>query len=480
MSKITRLFDENCAKYHDRAAIIYAEENKVITRTYGDMETDICVATEILSAQGVRSGDRILAFAPQSYNLTVYMIAAFKMGVSVLYVDIWARQDRLRTAFDKFQPRFVFVNSKTKIIHRFFPEINKINHLINIDELVDDPAMLQIFPEPKDDTIALMTMTTGSMSVPKIAVRTHELLYQQLRLINDNMVNHDRAECILTTSYMYVFANLINGHTTVLPKINLASNNTRKIQNTLNLFKDLHITSIITSPDFCLKTENIYPHLRNLYFGGAILNINEAEAIRAKFNRAEITYIYGATECNLITKTNLDNYIQHLQYEGKTVLGKPVKGTNVKTNEKHEILVSSKALLENYVDQDVTNKVTDEDGTVWHHTGDTGEIVDGELNYLGRTKNDIKIGQKKYFSNQIEQLVINSFRQVDKCAVIQKNGKNALFIEGNHLPSSSKISNMLKSTIGLDKLKVKHLHKIPCDVKHHTKINYKKLEEKIR
>ena len=150
MSKVTRLFDEICAKYPKRTAFIFFHDGKIQQHTFHDLENDVLIATETLTRYGVRPGDRILAFAKSSYQLCVYMLATFKLGASILYVDIWAQQEGLKRAFDNFQPTFILISNSTKLVRLLFPEINKINQIINVDNHVDDPNILQIYPEPKD------------------------------------------------------------------------------------------------------------------------------------------------------------------------------------------------------------------------------------------------------------------------------------------------------------------------------------------
>ena len=479
MSKVTRLFDDICSIHPKRIAFIFYHDGHLQTRTFEDLQNDVAIATETLTRYGVRSGDRLLAFANSSYQLCVYMLATFKIGASILYVDIWAQQERIQRAFEHFQPGFILVSNRTKLVRHLFPQIRKIDHIINVDEHEDDPNIFQIYPEPKDETIALMTMTTGSTGKPKIAIRTHESLYQQLKLVNQNFKSHNDNEIVLTTSYIYIFANIVKGFTTVLPNLNLASNNRRKLNAQLARFRKYPITTIMTSPDFCLKTKDMYPFLQTIYIGGAILNLNEAEIIRNNFANCKIQYIYGATECNLIASTDLNDYIKHLCLEGNTILGKPVKGVQIKTNHNSEIYVSSPALLESYLDKYKDNKVRDKEGTLWHHTGDTGAVIDGKLYYYGRTRATVHLNNKRYFSNQIEQKMIRRFRNIDKCAVLEKDKELYVFYESKRPPSNLQFKYFFRE-IKAPKCHVKRLRKIPCDAKHHTKINYYALLERIK
>ena len=222
-----------------------------------------------------------------------------------------------------------------------------------------------------------------------------------------------------------------------------------------------------------METEILFQEFEEVYIGGAVLNLYEAELIRNKFQNAKITYIYGATECNLICKTDLDEYINNLK-KGQTVLGEAVSGVLIKTDENNEIMVHSDVVLTAYLNPENKRGVVDENGLYWHKTGDLGRIVDGKLFYLGRK--DVFVRGKKgdIFSNDLEQEAIRRFSGIRKAAVFYHEGKNFLFVEGRC--EKENLRNLVKEwDIGEDTV-ITFLSKIPCDSKHHSKINYNKLK----
>lgn len=478
MSKIVDAFNSTCNAQKDKTAFIYSERGKLVEKTFGQLFDEVGQTARYLSASGVKYGDRILAFASSSYRLCVFMLASLRLGASLMYVDIRAKQEKLRSVFSDYRPDYLLVSDKTKYLKLFFGEIRKIKRVINVDAVSGGSVAPLVENEIGEGTVALLTMTTGSTGKPKIVIRTHRNLYEQLKLVNENL-DADGEQTVLTTSFIYVFSNVLSGFTTVLPQLNLASGGKRKLGGRLTKFGDLPITMIMTSPDFCLKTDNIYPSLKRVFFGGAILNIKEARAILNNFGNAEITYIYGATECNLISATSLTNYTETLEKERRCALGKVVRGVSVKIGENNEITVSSDALLENYLGRKRSDK--EKDGqTVWHDTGDTGVYENGVLYYLGRSKYEMRLGCGKVYSNQIEQAVALEFGEIYKCAALQRGGTVYLFIECSGECNLSAVEKFLKESFGIEKLQLKILKKIPCDVKHHTKINYNKLMKRIR
>ena len=118
MSKIADVFDEACRKNAKNDAIYYYD--KILQRrTYNELKSDINSCINYLSCKGVKTGDRIFLFTPVSYKLVVFMVAAFKLGIQVMYLDINARQETFDILFKRFKPKYVLVSNKTKYLHFF-------------------------------------------------------------------------------------------------------------------------------------------------------------------------------------------------------------------------------------------------------------------------------------------------------------------------------------------------------------------------
>lgn len=479
MSKIVDIFESTCASQGENTAIVYRRGKKVFRKSFTELHRDVHKMTAYFASCGVRQGDRILAFAASSYKLCVFMLAALETGASIMYVDIWAKQESLRSVFADYKPHMALVSDKTKHLRCFFGEIGRIKKVINIDRADSFPAGDARTTDIPEDTTALLTMTTGSTGKPKIALRSHRDLMQQLELIDRNICS-DGHETVLTTSYIYVFANILNGFTTVMPQLDLGRYSERKINKLLKLFSEEPVSMIITSPDFCLKADNIFPQLKTLYFGGAILNLYEATLIRRKFSSCKCQIIYGSTECNLIATADLDEFIQQLKTDQRSILGRPVKGVRIKLGNDGEILVTSDAMLESYLISDPSTKETDDEGTLWHHTNDIAE-TDGELLFfLGKNRRYINIGQHKLYSNCIEQQLVARLDDILKCAVLEHKGTVYVFLQkGNKTADIGKVNRVL-AELGISSAKIITIKKIPCDVKHHTKVNYDKLKERLK
>lgn len=481
MSRIVDCFDDACKKYRERTAFIDIQGEKVKKVSFDELKTDVDRVCDRLVERGMKQKEKVVLFVSPSYELLVFMLACLKLGVSLMIIDIWAGKHLIRKTLEEYQAEYIAVSGKTKLLRLAFREFRKIKDAILIDkvfeaEQIENMGKTQEKPQiskVSGNEVAVLTMTTGSTGRPKIILRSHEDLYNQLELVRSNMEERKEETVALNTSFMYHFVNILNGYSGILlhskkPKLLRMFPKKRQVQR-------LPAQVLFTSPDFCMKTEILFPKLEELYFGGAILNLYEAEKIRKKFPDAKITYIYGATECNLICKTDLDDYINSLK-EGQTVLGEAVKGVCIKTDDKQEIMVHSDVVLTDYLNPENKRGEVDEEGRYWHKTGDLGRIEDGKLYYLGRRDVFVKGKDRKLFSNDLEQEIVRSFSGIRKCAFFYHNGNNYLFIEGD-FPKEEVLRDFVKEReIGEDVI-ITCLPKIPCDAKHNSKINYNQLKQ---
>lgn len=479
MSKIIDQFKQICRTHKDKTAFYYYQGRRLVQKTFGQLDQDVSRLRNLLLAKGPVGQQKALVFVPPSYDLVVFMLASMEVGLTLMYVDLWAGKKLIGKTLDQYRPDYIVVSRQTRFLKFAFGDINKIKNLLWADRLVKEKAGEdRAYDCPKDSHLALLTMTTGSTGRPKIALRSHLDLYHQLDLVNANMEAIED-NLVLTTAFMYTFANVLKGFATVLAPINLGTKFTWLLSAKLKKLSHLPITTIITSPDFCLRTKNYYPHLQKVYIGGAILNYKEADQIRQAYPDCQITYIYGATECNLITKIDLDDYLAHLQPGQPALLGQAVKGVEIKTNQNQEIMVHSQALLKAYLAHDRANSWVDKGGKFWHKTGDAGLYQDGRLYYLGRKDVFVQAGDQSIHSNPIEQDLVLQFEPVQKCAFFYHQGQNHLFLQGKTRPQEAAIKAYLKDKGLGDATVFYHNYPIPCDIKHHTKINYSLLKLRL-
>ncbi|MCA1752054.1 MAG: long-chain fatty acid--CoA ligase [Cryomorphaceae bacterium] len=152
--------------------------------------------------------------------------------------------------------------------------------------------------------------------------------------------------------------------------------------------------------------------------GSAALNPRLARI----FNAAGIPILegYGLTETSPVISVN------QLENNGLkiTTTGRPIADVHVKIAEDGEILVKGPNVMMGYYKRpDLTDQVIDKDG--WFHTGDIGEMVDGQfLRITDRKKEIFKTSGGKYIAPQIMENKYKESRFIEQIMVIGENRKH--------------------------------------------------------
>lgn len=530
MSEIVRLFDRVCEEKGEESAFFYFRKGELRRKSFRELHREVESRERCLIERGLCPGQRILLFAPPSYELLLFMLAAMRLGISLLYADVQTGLRRGGAALKSAPADAVAVNRGTFFLRLLFPKLLQIPLLLRIDSseerrgrkvrkggraaakdrisggrqrgeesksctasqwneektgILDGrqrreegESFALLGPAgPSEDTEALLTMTTGSTGSAKTVIRTHGELLRQLRLTMENQ-GESGGECVLVSSFMYCFSNLLMGNAVALPELHLGIPLWSYWERRLRHFSSLPIRSLMTTPDFCLHFKNAFPGLRELYIGGAILNIREAERILANYPGVRISYIYGATECNLIARTELSDYVRILRERGESCLGEAVSGVSIRI-EGGEILVKSDALLRGSFAKGGREE-REREGS-WHRSGDLGELREGKLYYLGRRDVYLVKKGRRVPSGPLEQRLLLRFPTLSKAACFYSGGKNRLFYEEcGGKTEREQIREFLREEGILENTELRRIGRIPRDRKHHSKTDYRALKKRSR
>ncbi len=152
--------------------------------------------------------------------------------------------------------------------------------------------------------------------------------------------------------------------------------------------------------------------------GSAALNPRLARI----FNAAGIPVLegYGLTETSPVVSVNeVDNNGMRI---GTT--GRPIADVQVKIADDGEILVKGPNVMMGYYKRpDLTDEVIDKDG--WFHTGDIGEMVEGQfLKITDRKKEIFKTSGGKYIAPQIMENYFKESRFIEQIIVVGENQKH--------------------------------------------------------
>lgn len=88
MSEIVRLFDRVCEEKGEESAFFYFRKGELRRKSFRELHREVESRERCLIERGLCPGQRILLFAPPSYELLLFMLAAMRLGISLLYADV--------------------------------------------------------------------------------------------------------------------------------------------------------------------------------------------------------------------------------------------------------------------------------------------------------------------------------------------------------------------------------------------------------
>ena len=480
---IVSIFEEAVSKNPDKIALIEGRRRL----SYTALNAKVRNASIRYQALGIEKGTKVLVLIPISIDLYINILALFKIGASIIFVDEWSKKERLEACIKTVGIDVLVSGWKGKILRYFHPSLRQIPRSIVYQDVLSPNSVEEVSIKGKDS--ALVTYTTGSTGSPKAANRTHRFLYAQFIELK-NTLQHNEIEVLMTTLPIIVLLGLGLNKTVVLPRYNYKSAADSDFDALGMDLLQHQVDTFITSPfilDELVKTESSYKGLRSIYVGGASIFKESAKRWKHKFTSSKIELIYGSTEVEPIAKIPIDDFLDTKATHRGTCVGRVNKNLDLKIVDIHqstpssylevedgsigEIIVAGDHVLEDYLgDTSIIRRSKIQEGKLlWHRTGDAGYVLDGVLYLVGRASQMISLKGQTYGIFEVEEY-LKSFRHVKNGTVMKKEGESFVVLEG-YVSSLEKeiIQNYLGNAYFIDSFK------IPMDPRHHSKIDYPSL-----
>lgn len=486
---------------------------------------------------GIVEGDRVIIFLPMSLDMYVAMFAVQKIGAIAVFLDSWARSHHLGAtakcvkpkAMVSFKQAFELVDQvpefKEMPIRILYGTEGSRTHLFS-DLFIPGES---ITAPVESETTALITFTTGSTGIPKGANRTHRFLSAQ-HLALDHVIPYLSTDIDLPAFPIFSLNNLATGVTTVLPGLNLAAPSEDDPAILVNQFLNQKINCSTLSPSmlvgvtqFCLKNNIQLTNLKRLVTGGAPISRDDVEQFYKIAPQSELWILYGSTEAEPMAHiegrdmlkedknkdpeivedgVNVGHMSEDIDYKFIKLIDGPIElddqgwsSIEVGQGEVGEFICTGDHVCRDYYNNPnafKATKILDQEGRVWHRTGDLGYLSsDSNLWLVGRVNNAIERMGKYYFPVKSE-IILKRFDFTYRCAF--------LGIKELSLGNKTCVAIELKKEIKLDDFNFKSakeqiqrvfskngipvdliyfVKSIPMDPRHHSKVEYNVLRTKI-
>jgi acyl-CoA synthetase (AMP-forming)/AMP-acid ligase II len=501
--------------------------------TYLELQKRTARAATGLIESGIKKGDRVLLLVPLSIETYILLLAIFRIGAVAIIADSSFSLDMLRRSLSLVQPDAMISNPHFKFLGNVLSEIRDIRLKLDTQQLVSGTHQTEREIQNLDgEHPALITFTSGSTGNPKAIVRTHEFLLQQQKVLASTLPGQ-KCDVELTTLPVFVLSALAQGITSVLPDCDMRRPGSIDASRIVKQLANCNVNRIIASPAFLqrltdyLKEEKLQlPALQNVLTGGGPVFPSLLKQAESVFPSAEIIAVYGSTEAepiaHITSKSMSQKDLEKTFAGGGLLAGKPIadielaivdpaelnsfaknsdnrKFTRLPAYATGEIVVRGKHVIKTYLngEGDAETKfkaIGSKISKIWHRTGDAGYLDDqGRLWLMGRCALKISDEKGDLYPFQVE-VAASEIQTVRRATCLRADGKRILVVEKKHrtpvqwfaeLFDFSRHSAPLSSTIG-DALawlrfdEIRMVHSIPLDARHNSKIQYGRLERRLK
>jgi olefin beta-lactone synthetase len=484
--------------------------------TFAGLDGATSRAATMLREAGLRPatsetmGDTVLVMQPMSIDLYIVLLAILRARLTAMFVDPTAGKGAIVRACRLIPPTALVGVPRAHLLRIVSPVLRRIPITYTTGPTGGFARRWGMWngfapcadEECSDQTAALITFTSGATGLPKVAVRSHELLLAQHRALSPALALQP-GDTVVTTFPMFVLSHLGAGACSVL--VDTRRKEPRAWEATGQFSS---VTALDAAPAYCEdlvergRREGLkFPSLRRVIVGGGPVFPSLLEALRESAPRATVTTLYGSTEAEPIAHVDRDQLAPEdtgAMRAGRGLLaGTPVseiclrvlrdgaanRGVDMTQAEfdaecapegvAGEIAVSGAHVLRGYYqgagDRETKLRV---DSDVWHRTGDAGFLDErGRLWLLGRCSARVRDGRGDLYPFQVECAVADE-PGVRRSALVALGGKRVLLIELKRGadPATPEIVHAKLAWAQIDRVSV--CDKIPVDHRHHSKVDY--------
>ncbi|MBI2550572.1 AMP-binding protein [Candidatus Woesearchaeota archaeon] len=440
--------------YKNRTAIKIRPRFRAVSLSYSDLFKYSVFVAQQLEKAGIRKGDKVLLWAPNSHLWVASFFGIQLKGAVAVPINVQSTKGFISKIIGQTEAKLVIKSSR-------MPAIKGIE-TIQIEDVPLLSSHLEFNPEfkkPKinEDDVAEIIYTSGTTGFPKGVVLTHRNILSNVKasLKAIPVSKDDRFLSILPLSHMF---EQVGGM--LVPLAAGAQVTYATSLNSLSIRKNLvddKITKIVAVPEFLKLTakrietvaekggkkkffdilcglsfkipvmqlrrlifrrviKRLGSQLRTVVSGGAPL---DAE-VGKKWEAFGIYVLqgYGTTEASPVISAN--------RYEDRKVasVGKPFEGVEVKLAGDGEILVKGPNVTQGYFKNPKKTRESFADG--WYKTGDIGYFGKGDHLYVKGRKEYVIITEagENVYPEDVE-FELNKHKGVKDSAVVgfRRNGR---------------------------------------------------------
>ncbi len=416
----------------------------------------------LLSASGVRPGDRVILMVTPSADFICLTFGLFQIGATAILIDPGMGYRNLLRCIESVRPKVFIGIPKARLFRALFPRpFKSVTH-----SFCCGPSLGLFGPDirrkarrhrgsmpvyrPGPDDLAAIIFTTGSTGPPKGVRYEHAIFSAQLERIRD-YYGIDEGHIDQPAFPLFALFSAALGACSVIPDMNPSRPARVDPARFIDSITKYGVTYSFGSPAiwnvvsaYCLRQGIVLSTLKKVLMAGAPVPGKLLERVRGILpDDAEIFTPYGATESLPIVSIEGREVLGETWEKSRagkgTCVGRPLPGIDIKViritdgplagwqevealprGEIGEIVVRGDVVTrayENNATETALAKIVDGDA-FWHRMGDTGYLDEqGRLWFCGRKAHRVQTGDSTMFTICCEAIV-NEHPEVFRSALV--------------------------------------------------------------
>ena len=419
---VYELFLDTAKKYPDKLALIHRERKVTFLKASKDIKRLISAFKEM----GMKKGEKIAIFLPNSIEYVYSMIASLALGIVVIPLDISLKREELRNILLHVEADYLI--SKENLDFNL-PYIKRI--IYNIEDLINKSGNVPISEEIAQRDTAFIFYTSGTTGHPKAVPLTFKHLDSPVAALDYAKVLE---YCLVTVCYVpfshtgglvYLLTFIKAGSTLII----------RENFSPIRFLKDIETYKVTVSwvppsiLEAILRLKEIdrfsLKSLKLIVYFGAPASPNLIKRVKERFPHLYWATGLGLTETSGPFVVYCSKNAPQKQFK-RGIMGKVPPWAKVKIidetknelpfGEIGEIIIKGYFVMKGYYNEPELTKEVLRDG--WLYTGDLGYLdEDGYLYIAGRKKDVIITGGLNVYANEVE-FIISEHPKVAEVAVV--------------------------------------------------------------
>ncbi|MBD2339549.1 amino acid adenylation domain-containing protein [Calothrix sp. FACHB-156] len=458
---IHQLFEEQVARTPDAVALVFQGQQL----TYQELNTRANQLAQYLQTLGVGADVLVGICVERSLEMVVGILGILKAGGAYVPLDPGYPQERL--AFMLADTQIKLLVTQKRLVEKL-PTHNANVICLDADwQTISQQATENLITNVKPENLAYVMYTSGSTGTPKGVSVIHQGV---VRLVKEtNYVSLTEKEVFLQispvsfdASTFEIWGCLLNGG-----KLVIFPPHTPSLDELGGIIQQYQVTTLwLTAGLFHLivdeKIEALKP-LRQLLAGGDVLSVPHVQKFLNTVENCKLINGYGPTEST--TFTSCYEITAPLKPGASIPIGRPIANTQVYILDSHlqqvpigitgELYIGGDGLAREYFNRPdltaerfVLNPFSPDSQSRLYKSGDLARYLpNGEIEYLGRIDNQVKVSGFRIELGEIEIALLQSPLVKEAVVIVREDSPGEKVLVGYFVAETNEDSLQIISEL---------------------------------